>query len=188
MNFNINSKKTFWWIEFNCHKAAGPLGGVRYLLIVKTPGFPRTHLIDLRRIRDWSWSHQVVWNPGRNSTPCILATHCQISWLVLIWCVTLALASFYSNICGVLRDLVPFVQLKNVKNTHRGALILVKLQASACNFNKSNTPPWVFFTFFKLCKWYQIAQRITYFLNFWKKEFCLHKEGMNTIFSKPMAT
>ena len=24
-----------------------------------------------------------------------------------------------------------------------------------------NTPPWVFFTFFKLCKWYQIAQRIT---------------------------
>ena len=26
---------------------------------------------------------------------------------------------------------------------------------------KSNTPPWVFFTFFKLCKGYQIAQRIT---------------------------
>ena len=31
-----------------------------------------------------------------------------------------------TNICDVLRDLVPFVQLKNVKNT----------------------PPWVFFTFF----------------------------------------
>ena len=26
-----------------------------------------------------------------------------------------------------------------------------------------NTPPWLFFTFFKLYKWYQIAQRITYF-------------------------
>ena len=31
----------------------------------------------------------------------------------------------------------------------------------ACNFTKSNIPPWVFFTFFKLYNWYQIAQRIT---------------------------
>ena len=52
--------------------------------------------------------------------------------------------------------------LKNVKNTHGGVLLLVKLQAEVCNFNtKSNTPPWVFFTFFKLYKWYQTAQRIT---------------------------
>ena len=43
--------------------------------------------------------------------------------------------------------------LKNVKNTP-GVLLLVKLQAVACNFTKSNTPPWVFFTFFKLCTWY----------------------------------
>ena len=42
--------------------------------------------------------------------------------------------------------------LKNVKNIHGGVLILVKLQASACNFTKINTPPWAFFTFFKLCK------------------------------------
>ena len=27
---------------------------------------------------------------------------------------------------------------------------------------KRNTPPWVFFTFFKLCEWYQTAQRIKY--------------------------
>ena len=40
--------------------------------------------------------------------------------------------------------------LKNVKNIHGGVLILV-------------TPRWVFFTFFKLCNWYQIAQRITFF-------------------------
>ena len=52
--------------------------------------------------------------------------------------------------------------LKNVKNTHGGVLILVKLQASACNFTKINTPPWVFFTFLKLYKWYQITQRITF--------------------------
>ena len=51
--------------------------------------------------------------------------------------------------------------LKYVKSTHGGVLLLVKLQASACNFTKSNTPPWVFFTFLKLYKWYQIAQRIT---------------------------
>ena len=31
--------------------------------------------------------------------------------------------------------------LKNVKNTNRGVLILVKLHASACNFIKINTPP-----------------------------------------------
>ena len=44
--------------------------------------------------------------------------------------------------------------LKNVENTHGGVLLLA-------TFLK-NTPPWVLFTFFKLYKWYQIAQRITY--------------------------
>ena len=37
--------------------------------------------------------------------------------------------------------------LKNVKNTHGGVLILVKLQAEACNFTRIKTPPWVFFIF-----------------------------------------
>ena len=53
---------------------------------------------------------------------------------------------------------------KKVKNTHGGMLILVNLQAEPCNFTKINTPPWVFFTFFKLYKWYQIAQRTTFML------------------------
>ena len=66
--------------------------------------------------------------------------------------------------CDALRDLVPFVQFKKRESTHGGVLILVKLQTSACNFTKSNTSPWVFFTFFKLYKWYQIAQRITIIL------------------------
>ena len=30
----------------------------------------------------------------------------------------------------------------------------------ACNFIKSNTPPWIFFRFFKLYEWNQIAQNI----------------------------
>ena len=71
--------------------------------------------------------------------------HLQISILILV-----------IIFCDALHDLVPFVQFKNLKNTHAGVLLLVKLQAS-----KSNTPPWVFFTFFKLYKWYQIAQRTT---------------------------
>ena len=43
--------------------------------------------------------------------------------------------------------------LKNVKNTHGGMLLLVK-------FKTSNTRSRVIFTFLKLYKWYQIAQRI----------------------------
>ena len=42
--------------------------------------------------------------------------------------------------------------LRNVKNNHRGVLLLVKLHAKAYNFAKINTPQWVFFTFFKLYK------------------------------------
>ena len=52
--------------------------------------------------------------------------------------------------------------LKNVKSTHGGVLILVMLQALACNFTKINTPPWVFFAYFKYyIILYQIAQRTT---------------------------
>ena len=36
------------------------------------------------------------------------------------------------------------------------------MSLKACNITKSNTPSWVFLTFFILYKWYQIAQRITY--------------------------
>ena len=54
--------------------------------------------------------------------------------------------------------------LKHVKNTHGEVLLLVvKFQAFACNFTKSNTHSWVFFTFFKLCIMHQIAQKITIF-------------------------
>ena len=69
----------------------------------------------------------------------------------------------YDYVCDALSDLLPFTQFKTVKNTHGGVLLLVKLHAKAWNFTKGNTPPWVFFTFFKLKKWYQIAQNITTF-------------------------
>ena len=42
--------------------------------------------------------------------------------------------------------------LKNVKNTHGGVLLLV-----------INTLPWVFFTLFKLYKWYGIGRSVSYF-------------------------
>ena len=43
-------------------------------------------------------------------------------------------------------------------------MLLLKLQALACNFTKSNIPTWVFFKVFRLHIWYQIAQRTTYAL------------------------
>ena len=52
--------------------------------------------------------------------------------------------------CDALRNTVPLYNLKNVKITHGVVLLLVKLQAELCNFTKSNTSPWVFFTFLKL--------------------------------------
>ena len=77
---------------------------------------------------------------------------------------------------------------KNVKSIHGEVLILVKLQALACKFIKINTPPWMFFAFFKLYKWYQIAQAphilkflvevysidnsMIYFLKICEKEHC----------------
>ena len=39
---------------------------------------------------------------------------------------------------------------------------LFKVKPEACNFTEINTPPLVFFTFLKLYKCHQIAQRITY--------------------------
>ena len=64
------------------------------------------------------------------------------------------------TICDALRDLIPFVKfLKNVKNSHGGVLLLIKLLAWACNITNSNTPPREFFMFLKFCKWYQIAKK-----------------------------
>ena len=50
--------------------------------------------------------------------------------------------------------------LKNVKNTHGGVLLVVELQVK-----KVTLLHMYFFRFFKLYKWYQIAQNITYNLS-----------------------
>ena len=55
------------------------------------------------------------------------------------------LCRYKLNRCDALRDFVPFVQFKKRKNTHGGVVLL----AEACNFAKSKTPPWLFFTIFK---------------------------------------
>ena len=50
-------------------------------------------------------------------------------------------------------------------NTNGEVILLVKLQDTACNFTKSHTLPWVFFTFFKFYKWYQIAQSVSKYID-----------------------
>ena len=44
-------------------------------------------------------------------------------------CCTLIYTVSKKSICDALRDLVSFVQFKNVENTHGGVLIVVKLHA-----------------------------------------------------------
>ena len=51
-----------------------------------------------------------------------------------------------------LRDLVPFVQFKKREKHPWRSVTFSKI--AGCNFTESNNPPWVFFTIFKLCKWY----------------------------------
>ena len=100
----------------------------------------------------------------------------HFSTVLLIWCVQSTCLPFSNPcvfccsllglICYLNRLHLPFVMfcaiwyqlynVKNVENTHGGVLLL------ACNSTKNNTPSWMFFTFLKLYKWYQIAQRITF--------------------------
>ena len=68
--------------------------------------------------------------------------HERVKEVLISSCVTLCAICYY------------LYSFKNVKNIHGGMLILIKLQDEACNFTKCNTSPWVFFTFFKLYKWY----------------------------------
>ena len=66
-----------------------------------------------------------------------------------------------------MRYLVPFVQFKKHEKHPWMNVTFSKVAEFASNFNKSTTPPYVFFAFFNLNKWYQIAQRIatTFFQN-----------------------
>ena len=63
------------------------------------------------------------------------------------------------TICDALDDLIPIVQFKKGEKQPSMSVTFSKVTV---NFTKSNTPPWVFSTFSKLHKWYQIAQRIIF--------------------------
>ena len=67
---------------------------------------------------------------GKNSSLGFNGTPKNYAWIVRL--------SQYVMCCVIWYHLYSF---KNVKNTHGGVLILVKLQAPVCNFTKSNTPP-----------------------------------------------
>ena len=51
--------------------------------------------------------------------------------------------------CDALRDLVSFVQFKKREKCQWRSVTFSKV-AGACNFTESNTPQWVFLTFFKI--------------------------------------
>ena len=65
------------------------------------------------------------------------------------------------NTCDVLRNLVTLVQFKKREKQLWRCVIFGKIAGLAFSVTESNTPPWVFFTFFKFWKWYQTTQRIT---------------------------
>ena len=55
---------------------------------------------------------------------------------------TVPLIKCLKNIYGALCDLVAFVQFKNVKDTHGGVLILIKLQAKTIFIEKESKAPY----------------------------------------------
>ena len=64
------------------------------------------------------------------SSGCFIAGDCHIKIICLHFLVfNEHILHFRDNVnCNALRDLVLFVQFKNLKNTHGGVLVLVKLQ------------------------------------------------------------
>ena len=65
---------------------------------------------------------------------------------IITVCKYISICTIEGNIRDALRDFVPFVQFKNLKNSHGGVLLFVNLTL----------------TFLKLYRWYQIAQCILY--------------------------
>ena len=57
----------------------------------------------------------------------------------------------FSEICGALRDLVPYAKFKKRENHPWRSVTFSKLQAEACNFTKNTTPPWGCFSYFLNC-------------------------------------
>ena len=81
------------------------------------------------------------------------------------------LPGIYVMLCVMSYHLYNF---KKMKKPNGGVLLLVKFQTWACTFTKSNTPLWVFFTFFKFPRWHSIAQNVSFELinDIWKMIVC----------------
>ena len=65
----------------------------------------------------------------------------------------------FKYICDALRDLLSFEQFKKREKHPRRSIPFSEVAAAAFDF-----PPWVFFMFFKLYKWYQIVQSVSFAL------------------------
>ena len=50
-----------------------------------------------------------------------------------------------------------FRNLQTLRGSQKKKVLKMGKSAEACNFTKSNTPPWMFCIFLKLYKWYQIV-------------------------------
>ena len=125
----------------------------------------------------WEWNNRTISFYALGHLHLKVCSWSPARFRILIWIIsdfTLLFTSFglkneiVTMLCAICYHLY---NLKNMKTNHGGVLLLVKLEAFftnscrlffACIFTKSNTSPWMFFTFFKLYKWYQIAQNIAY--------------------------
>ena len=56
------------------------------------------------------------------------------------------------SICDAMHDLISFLQFKKHERHSWRSITFSKKLVKSYNFTKSNTAPWVFFTFFKLYK------------------------------------
>ena len=73
----------------------------------------------------------------------------------------------YVMLCPIWYHLYNF---KHVQNTHNRCVTFSYLTS---NFTKTNTLPWVYLTFFKLHKWCQIAQSITYYYLLFRRTYAI---------------
>ena len=64
---NLKFYSPFLWMWFNCLKVTEPLRGDSLLFTTQSPGFPSTHLIDLRRMKD-EFTLEPPSNLGRGTT------------------------------------------------------------------------------------------------------------------------
>ena len=88
-------------------------------------------------------------------------TMCEIVNDVMLLSLLLTLKKIQWNIqlkyqCSTVIRATERLGLPTIRHDYHG---------KTCTFTKSSTPPWMFSTFLKLLKWFQIAQSITFILS-----------------------